>query len=74
MNFLSTAFQLPVAAAAGTSVASQLTGAVSTIQPPVAAQPAHQEHKVRQMASLATHRAQVLAQRRNTIPSSAKRW
>ncbi|MBO0357189.1 hypothetical protein J0X19_04480 [Hymenobacter sp. BT186] len=74
MNFLSTAFQLPVAPAAGTSLAAHLTGAVSVIQPPVAAPPAQHEYKVRQMASHATHRAQVLAQRRTTIPSSAKRW
>ncbi|WP_165370373.1 hypothetical protein [Hymenobacter persicinus] len=33
-----------------------------------------QEHKVRQLATVAEHRARVLTQRRTPVRTSAKRW
>ncbi|HEX8424905.1 hypothetical protein [Hymenobacter sp.] len=79
MKSFFSAFQLPVATATGGGLTVPLAAAFPAVTPFISqstsSKPAVQQaHKARKMASLATHRAQVLAQRRTSIPASAKRW
>lgn len=76
MNFLSTTSHVPLAPA---SPVPALAGLLPAIAAPVAASSLHKAsvqhlHKSREFATHSAHRAQVLAQRRTTVPSSAKRW
>ena len=70
-------FSLPLATATGRCAAIQLPSsanaptAVLTTKEELAAK---HTYKPREFSTLATHRAQVLAQRRATIRTSAKRW
>ncbi|MCB2407108.1 hypothetical protein [Hymenobacter lucidus] len=70
-------FSLPLATATGHFAAAPLPSS-TTVQGSILAtkqEPAAKHtYKPREYASLATHRAQVLAQRRTAIRSSAKRW
>ncbi|UOQ72471.1 hypothetical protein [Hymenobacter cellulosilyticus] len=76
MNSFST-LQLPRASAGRELVALPFSAATQTSVVKPAAKvvlPAQQMHTARQLAAQATHRAQVLAQRRSSIHSSAKRF
>ncbi|TGE21940.1 hypothetical protein E5K00_16925 [Hymenobacter aquaticus] len=74
--FVTTFSSLPLAAASGSTPFVRLPAvsaalAASASQPTLAVK---QAYKSRELASQAAHRAQVLARRRTSIPTSAKRW
>ncbi|PJJ54700.1 hypothetical protein [Hymenobacter chitinivorans] len=67
-------FSLPSATSAQGFIAVPVPAAVSAlISPPAAARPV-QQYTARQLAAGQAHRAQALASRRSSIPSSAKRF